>query len=201
MFGMSDDEEDLPSDDEEDERNVVASTIREGGGGAFAATSIDLKRLGMGIAGLDIFDQSSTQRRPSIGSDGASGSTPRTKLSPLIAQLNPFTPPQNLDPLPPSAWDYGTGMGETGFTPRGHEGPMSSAAGLPSDQSGFPEEGNSEGNPDVRHLLVEMGELVCMLQQKRELAITSQEVMPEDLLDRLAHFKELANSKELQCHA
>merc|ERR1719461_1603678 len=94
MFGMSDDEQDLPSDGEDDqlERNVVASTIQEGSGAAFATNMCyepeDLD-LGLGLP----------------GSDGAlsplsAGASPRM-LSPLIAQLNPFMSPPLFN-LPPA---------------------------------------------------------------------------------------------------
>lgn len=54
---------------------------------------------------------------------------------------------------------------------------------------------------DAQRLLVEMGELVVKLQQRQEIGITTQEVSPEDLFARLAHFREVATSADLQCRA
>mmetsp|Transcript_108039 Transcript_108039/g.301266 ORF Transcript_108039/g.301266 Transcript_108039/m.301266 type:complete len:740 (-) Transcript_108039:51-2270(-) len=180
MFGMSDDEdEDIASDDEDDmERNVVASTIQEGNGAAFATICLDPDHLG--LTRLNPLDEQPS-RRPSPASDG-SGASPR-RLSPLIAQLNPFVPapPPSLDlPPPATAW--------------GAEEPRP-ATPEPVDSQG------PAGGMEVRHLLAEMGDLVCRLQQWQGLTITAQEASPDECLERLAHFREVAGSTELRCHS
>jgi len=174
MFGMSDDEQDLPSDDEDDqlERNVVASTIQEGSGAAFATNvCFEPEDLDLGLP----------------ASDGAlsplSAASPRM-LSPLIAQLNPFMSPPLFN-LPPAAGAVdGMSLASCGAEQDAaltHGEPMGAA----------PESGAAA---DVRHLLAEMGDLVCKLQQKQEMAITAQEVSPDELLKRLVHFREVAHS-------
>lgn len=187
MFGMSDDEEDeLASEEDDDmEHNVVANTMKEGGGAAFANTCIDPGRLG--LASLDLPDQAAAQR-PAAGNEAAG--TPRM-LSPLIAQLNPFTPPPRLD-LPPAALGP-PGIGETAVVARGPAEMATTGAAAPVESPGVPQ--------DVQHLLAEMGDLVCKLQQKQELHVTSQEVPSDELLERLAHFRELARSPELRCRS
>jgi len=192
MFGMSDDDDEDPASDDEDEleRNVVASTIQEGGGAAFATATIDPERLG--LAGFDPFDQPG--HRPAAGSELSSSSP---LLSPLIAQLNPFTPPPPLD-LPAPALPRGapaSGLGqELSWEP---DQPGALAAPPEPPGAGGPEAGT--GRPEVQQMLDEMGDLVCKLQQRQELAITAQEVSPAELLERLAHFRDVANSGELLC--
>ncbi|CAE7477588.1 unnamed protein product [Symbiodinium microadriaticum] len=168
LFGMSDDEEEkMPSDEDDVERNVVASAIVEGGGGgafATASTRIDVSKLG--LADLES-DQPGLSRRSSQAS-------PRQRFSPLIAQLNPFQPPPSLD-LPP-----------------GHAAAQSPPA---LDAAGPEEDGVSSGvakADDVGLLVEQMGDLVCRLQQRQDLAIFSEETYPEELLRRLDHFREVA---------
>lgn len=200
MFGMSDDEdEDVASDvPGEMERNVVASTIQEGSGAAFATTCLEPEQLG--FAGLSLLEHR-VSHRPSLRSE-ASSASPRM-LSPLIAQLNPFMPPPILH-LPP-AGSGGLALGLHGAHDavsgvRGPEEAAPIAIAVPPEPTG-----KFEACPvsctDVHHLLAEMGDLVCKLQQKQELAITSREVSPDELLERLIHFKEMASSAELRCHS
>lgn len=187
MFGMSDDEQELPSDGEDDqlERNVVASTIQEGSGAAFATNvCFEPADLDLGLP----------------ASDGAlsplsTGASPRM-LSPLMAQLNPFMPLPLLN-LPPAV---GAVEGMSIATWGTEKDAASAVATMPAEPVGAaPESGAAAGRVDVQHLLAEMGDLVCNLQQEHEMAITTQEVSSDELLERLLHFREVADNTELQC--
>lgn len=91
----------------------------------------------------------------------------------------------SLEQPPPPACSSSAGvpggLGEEG----GGEGPTSSVCGAP------------EVAPDVQHLLVEMGDLLCQLQKREELAITAEEAVAEDMLAKLEHFREVAQSPNL----
>ncbi|CAJ1437894.1 unnamed protein product, partial [Effrenium voratum] len=137
LLGMSDSEEDKASEDLE--RNVVASAIMEGGGGAFSTSRIDAAKLGLPDFESDAPPLS---RRTSERSQAS----PRM-FSPLIAQLNPFQPP-NLD--------------------------------LPEPDPVAQNEEPSAPQDSVSKLVEEMGDLVCQLQQRQELAIVSEEACQEE---------------------
>lgn len=191
MFGMSDDEDEVATDDDDEqiERNVVASTIQQGGG-AFAATSgcaLSLERLG--LVGLDLEPEPLPRPpRQSTGSEAPSCSSPL--LSPLIAGLNPFLSPLRLDLPPPGLAPGQVAAGDADEAPGCFLGPAASDSMIAANA------GSGEAGVDVHHLLVEMGDLVCKLQQRQPLAITSLEVSPEELLSRLAHFRQLGGGGE-----
>eukprot|EP00928_Gymnodinium_smaydae_P074288 TRINITY_DN57351_c0_g1_i1.p1 TRINITY_DN57351_c0_g1~~TRINITY_DN57351_c0_g1_i1.p1 ORF type:complete len:769 (-),score=128.65 TRINITY_DN57351_c0_g1_i1:104-2410(-) len=218
MFGMSDDEDDdeprhtfhAGEEDEDDlGRNVVVSTLEQGGGGgAFAgcaaaaaaaagAGSLDIGGLG-GLLGGE--DADMERRRPSL-------------QSPLIATLNPFSTPPKTSPrssarnlpmpeleLPPAAQsgDY-AGEDSVGCSAMLH--PQSADAFVTGASAGVAATDRSmvvtaadsgAGETPMDRLLVEMGDLVCKLQQRRgELAITQQEVSADELLAQLDHFREV----------
>lgn len=226
LMGMSDDEEaDRESDDEEDndtQRNVVASAVQQSSAGAFiVGPSLAPPSLGLAEPDttLDLgLLAASRSRRPSVSSCEGGGSSPL--LSPLIAQLNPFaTPPlgsRRAPELPwaeelPPAGDYSTGRlfeqgAALGEVSTGGDNSAVGAANSGASTAmthGLVTEDDSEAasaQTDAQmRLLVEMGDLVCKLQERRELSITSLAVSPEDLLSRLAHFRELAGSAELRC--
>lgn len=90
-------------------------------------------------------------------------------LSPLLAQLNPFLSRVQEIQLPPPAAATSAAAAERRPEPA-------------TDTSTHP-------------LLVEMGELVCRLQQRQALTVTSREDSPEALMARLAHFREVADSE------
>merc|ERR1719444_237328 len=79
-------------------------------------------------------------------------------------------------------------------------GALAAAAATPqSEAMGAAPEGCAAANhADMQHLLAEMGDLVCKLQQKQEMTITAQEVSPDELLERLLHFREVADTTALQ---
>jgi len=183
LFGMSDDEgEEASSEGADEEADMVAAPERDGvDEGAFAAAcgnTLDPEQLGLAaLCGPSMGDQRCTVLRPC--SPSMRPRDPPKLLSPLIAQLNPFMPPSRMLDihLPPaeSAHMY------TGLQP-----PMHAQTPTPED------------NMDADQLLVEMGDLVCLLKKKQELAITAQDIRPEELLSRLAHFREIANSDEMR---
>jgi len=116
-----------------------------------------------------------------------------SSTSPLIAMLNPFGYPPSLD-LPPAALgpdsdgggreaDEGDGEGAEGGEGVG----AASTSCAASSQVGC----------DVQHLIEEMGDLMCLLQQQQELSICAQQVQPEDMLERLDHFREVAREARL----
>lgn len=211
MFGMSVDEglasEDEEKEDEELSRNIVASTIHEcGGGGAFASPSyckvgsLDAEKLGL----LDTAELDAVSRRssPQLGP-----AEPPRLMSPLIAQLNPFAQPPSWD-LPPAA------LCSPALPPSAQseaDRDFCSSAGTEPIRLAFPASPDGCASPssppapcllsrersDVQHLLVEMGGLVCQLQQRQDLAITTQEARPEVMLERLDHFREVARSAGL----
>jgi len=191
IYGMSEDEDnsDSNSDSDDTERNIVANTIQaERGGGAFVlqlgAAFLDPEQLG--LASLEV-EADSAQSKPTPAGDSF-GSPPRM-LSPLIAQLNPFAPSWADTGTDAVATEGATTFGTvraSGSPPLGAEDGDSVGPGI------------AEETPESHPLLVEMGELVCRLQQRRSLRITSQEASPEDLLARLAHFRELAHSSDLR---
>lgn len=213
MFGMSDDKglasEDEENEDEELSRNIVASAIHEGGGGgAFASPSnskvgyLDAEKLG--LLGSDTAELDAVSRRssPHLGP-----AEPPRLMSPLIAQLNPFAQPPSLD-LPPAA------LCSPALPPSAQseaDRDLCSNAGMEPTRLAFPASPDGCASPssppapcllsrersDVQHLLVEMGGLVCQLQQREDLAITTQEVRPEVMLERLDHFREVARSAGL----
>jgi len=186
MFGMSDDEDEDPASEDEDEieRNIVASTIQDSSGAAFATACPDDDPESLGLAGLDFLEH-----RPSFASDG-SGISPRL-LSPLIAQLNPFIPsPPSLD-LPPAAVAWGGLVEEQ----------TSQGPGVAGTAETAPVPVAAGSGPEVHRLLAEMGDLVCKLQKRPALAITTREVLPGELLDRLTYFREVGASSELKCHS
>lgn len=232
---MSDDEKSNASSDEDDVRcNVVASAVREGcGGGAFATGPIFENAFAFGgpeILGIDGFDLSGavasrrrtnedaypSRRRASsdcvVGRWGTSQSS--SGMSPLIAQLNPFTP--LTPPLSASAVGYdGTSPpgGELVAVSHGvHEdhvedaGDISNGTGVdcrdahaegPSRGDALEDAMYSDAAGDVDsktdRLLLEMGELVCQFQKREPLSLESEEVSTESLLERLALFKEVAD--------
>lgn len=210
LLGMSDDEEDEQSDSlsgegaehDDMEHNVVASTLLERGDGAFVVSSdcpLNPEQLGLASAlGFSSSSRASPRQDPS---------SPRT-CSPLIAMLNPFVVPPLLE-LPAADMD-GSGNSRLMETEvlgcsnadDGAEAVTGSlaASATAQDLGGGAAEADTEASPDAQHLLVEMGDLVCKLQQRRELNLTLQEVPTDDLLARLAHFRELADSVELQPH-
>lgn len=185
LLGMTDDEDDendaCGADSGDDvERNVVASTLQEGrGGGAFVASS----RTGTSCIGLALGLDSEADAQFNEGMS----SPPARIMSPLIAQLNPFTDMEAFS-LPPAAKE---GLGAEEML---GEAIPDAATGL---TAASPLLGGSfvdppDERPDVQHLLVEMGDLVCKLQQRRELALASEEASPEELLERLSHFRDVA---------
>lgn len=184
LLGMTDDEEEGNDADDVDsgddiEKNVVASALQEGrGGGAFVAHS--RSSVGLHLVGLD-------------AEADAPCSPPARVMSPLIAQLNPFNDLDALS-LPPAATDGPSFLEEA----IGVEvSPVSGAAGSNAASArlaGSKAEEPGDCRPDVQHLLVEMGDLVCKLQQRRDLALASQEASPEELLERLAHFRDVAQT-------
>lgn len=217
-MGMSDDDDaEKESDDEEDtdtDRNVVASAVQQSSAGAFIVGP-SLAPASLGLTEPDnAFDlgilAANRSRRPSISSCEG-GASPL--MSPLIAQLNPFTtPPLGVrrapdlpwaEELPPAAFDQGAEPGDVGTScVLGIAGAADSGIGA-AMIDGLAKEDDSEAasaQTDAQmRLLVEMGDLVCKLQERRELSITSLAVSPEDLFSRLAHFRELAGSAELRC--
>lgn len=169
MFGM--DDEDKSEDEDIMERNVVASAIMEGGdGGAFANLSGQLDAAKLGLGEFDFDGSSQPSSRKASGEENS-----RKMLSPLIAQLNPFLQPPSLD-LPPSAGE-----------PLGPGEEAESLALAQASTSGAAEPAQKA----VHVLLEEMGDLVCRLQKRQELAIVQQEASPEELLHRLEHFREV----------
>lgn len=169
MFGM--DDEDKSEDEDIMERNVVASAIMEGGdGGAFANLSGQLDAAKLGLGELDFDGSSQPSSRKASGEENA-----KKMLSPLIAQLNPFLKPPSMD-LPPPAGEP-LGPGEEAESP----------SLAPASTSGAAEPAQKA----VHVLLEEMGDLVCQLQKRQELAIVQQEASPEELLQRLEHFREV----------
>jgi len=117
--------------------------------------------------------------------------------SPLIAGLNPFSSP----------WMPGLALPPSAIGPDGQRSPDEELDEGSAEPRPCPSEGqlgpavagqSEEDLPDVQHLLVEMGDLVCKLQQRRELSLTSQEVAPEELLTRLAHFREVARAGSME---
>jgi hypothetical protein len=204
MFGMSDDDdaenEEREAGDQEMERNVVASTLSEArGDGAFAGAALSFDSEPLGLSGLETLEQepSRPQRSPLMTS------------SPLIAQLNPFGTPPWAEPqsphgipefeLPVAAFAALSASGEIDPLGKNADQHLASAA----YEVGNPElpsvvRDDSQAGP-VDLLLVEMGDLVCRLQRKRELAIAAHEVTADELLARLAHFQEIADRIELTC--
>eukprot|EP00930_Biecheleria_cincta_P036943 TRINITY_DN25325_c0_g1_i2.p1 TRINITY_DN25325_c0_g1~~TRINITY_DN25325_c0_g1_i2.p1 ORF type:complete len:347 (+),score=78.98 TRINITY_DN25325_c0_g1_i2:802-1842(+) len=169
MFGM--DDEDKSEDEDIMERNVVASAIMEGGdGGAFANLSGQLDAAKLGLGDFDFDGSSQPSSRKASGEEHS-----RKMLSPLIAQLNPFLKPPSMD-LPPAAGE-----------PLGPGEEAESLAIAPASTSGAVEPAQKA----VHVLLEEMGDLVCRLQRRQELAIVQQEASPEELLQRLEHFREV----------
>eukprot|EP00913_Durusdinium_trenchii_P017359 g16325.t1 len=106
-----------------------------GGGGAFAGgCRVDAAKLG--LPDFESDGQPSISRR----SSEALGSSPKAMFSPLIAQLNPFQPPQMDLPEPGDP--------------------------APGDEEGT---GNAESQEaSVAQLVEEMGDLVCRLQQRQD---------------------------------
>jgi hypothetical protein len=100
--------------------------------------------------------------------------TPARRLSPLIAQLNPFLSPPPL--TLPEADELGAAWSAT-----------------PLFEGDRGEEDSSSEHP----LRTEMRELVCRMQQC-QLSLTLQEVDTEELFAKLAHFQEFADSAELR---
>lgn len=183
MFGMSDNggylSEDGEGPDEDDllGRNVVASAVQGGGGGAFASpgtSRMDGFVMGGGLDGLE------------------KDETPVRQTSPLIAQLNPFAIPPSLD-LPAAAVPISASevarSGTDADPPHSGRGDKSTESGARGMQQSVD---SSDVKPDVQHLLVEMGDLMCLLQQQQEVGITLHEVSPADMLENLDHFKEVA---------
>lgn len=197
LHGMSSDEDDdvdeaYESQEEDDddcedlERNVVASVIKGGGGGAFASPGASktgsMEAFGTPSGMLDLF----VEEGPSTSSRLRSRASPLLRpvevtRSPL---LGPSAPPLEL----PSA-AIGDGEGDGGLLPAAGDSFIGDgAAGCSSQQV----------EHDVQHLMEEMGELMCLLQQQQqELAIYSQEVKAEDLLEKLEHFRQVARNEEL----
>mmetsp|Transcript_138062 Transcript_138062/g.349827 ORF Transcript_138062/g.349827 Transcript_138062/m.349827 type:complete len:328 (+) Transcript_138062:122-1105(+) len=217
-------EEEEEEDDHLFGRNVVASVVKEGGGvGAFASPGASKMGITGSLEELDPFSEveaavSSTLRSrgsPLLGpADTSAASTVLSKLtSPLMA---PSAQPPSLD-LPPVV------MGVSCVSPSSigmDASPLGGAsvlvaadggsAGLMTDEGAGVGMGVSAGagataagtlstetHPDVQHLLVEMGDLMCHLQQKQVLAITQQEVQPEVMFERLQHFREVARATGL----
>lgn len=225
LMGMSDEEEaDKESEDEEDndtERNVVASAVQQSSAGAFiVGAGLAPPSLGLTEAdpALDLgLLAASRSRRPSVSSCEGGGASPL--LSPLIAQLNPFTPPLGVRRAPelpwaeelPPAGDYSTGrlFGHGPAPDRLSVGSNDCAVGAADsggsaavmDTAEDDSEAASAQTDAQTRLLVEMGDLVCKLQERRELSITSLEVSNEEMLSRLAHFRDLAGSAELRCRS
>jgi len=197
MFGMSDDE----AEEDEMAGNVVASALEadHGGGGAFACAGRSLDLAGLGLTGVDALEaETKIQRR-----------SPMLTASPLIQQLNPFgTPPWIADrsPSPPlqrmpdlelPAAAVPTGESASELFLAGDLGPlpsneanMSTVAASANDNVG-PEPSHVVPDGPVDRLLVEMGDLVCKLHDRVDLAMATHEVSAEELLDRLAHFREV----------
>jgi len=209
MFGMSDDDDEASASeeedfDEEDEflgRNVVASAIKGGGCGAFASPGASkvgpMEAFASGFGADPFADEASaaSSRRLSRASPllRPVEVTRFSSTSPLIAMLNPFGYPPSLD-LPPAALgpdsdgggreaDEGDGEGAEGGEGVG----AASTSCAASSQVGC----------DVQHLIEEMGDLMCLLQQQQELSICAQQVQPEDMLERLDHFREVAREARL----
>eukprot|EP00929_Paragymnodinium_shiwhaense_P008777 TRINITY_DN112756_c0_g1_i1.p1 TRINITY_DN112756_c0_g1~~TRINITY_DN112756_c0_g1_i1.p1 ORF type:complete len:733 (+),score=154.71 TRINITY_DN112756_c0_g1_i1:138-2336(+) len=218
MHGMSSDEEQqqeededtaseagAPAHDEELRKNIIASTLGEGTGGDGAFADIGAT-LDLGLGGLE----------------GCLDSEPppmKAKQSPLIAGLNPFstppwvdentpwlTAPPTLD-LPPSMEAAAASVFEDGAD----AGPPCSgkesivmksslaASGAATMQAMQDDAVVSEGPVD--RLLVDMGGLICKLQQKRELLVTQLEENPQELLERLQYFREFAESRRAEMEA
>lgn len=225
-----DEEDELQSEeedcDEEDmERNVVASTLQESSAGAFVVSSgrgpLNIEQLGLAAAlALEGAAAKASSSRRSSKDNGSGKGSPRSFSSPLIAQLNPFLSPPPLE-LPAaglstsgaSASGSHRGAGAEGSADAGGDSAQVAEAthASPSASSALPSSGGAlaasaevdaveEANAGAHHLLVEMGDLVCKLQQRRDLNLASHEVPTEDLLARLAHFRELANGPELRPH-
>lgn len=213
MFGISDDDVDSEEgdDDPEDEflfgRNIVASAIQEGGEelGAFASQgvgklgSLDAEVLGLlgppdGGGGGGVAETASTRSSPHLGP-----ADPPKLMSPLIAQLNPFQQAPNLD-LPPPAFDL-VGLSPPADSAAGsssHPGPDPQQLFAADDGDGTPTSGaRAQERSEVQPLLVDMGDLVCRLQQRQDLDITLREELPEDMLERLEHFREVARAQGL----
>lgn len=213
--------------DSETERNVVASTLQESNAGAFVMSSgspLSFAQLGMAAALLEgtmprASEAGSVFGPSSPGSKtGSQAASPRTFSSPLIAQLNPFLSPPPLqlpDAVEPMMGAVSAHSGArvpdidtTGgaSTPHGEAGPGSLTAPLATSAvgSGVVERGADvtvavdQASAGAHHLLVEMGDLVCKLQQRHELSLTQVEIPTENLLARLAHFREVAESSELR---
>jgi len=202
LCGMSDEDEDdeeAQSSEVEEERNIVASTLAESSAGAFVVSS-GCVPPGLACSGdsLEPSPVSPVAARPRM-------------LSPLIAQLNPFgQPPSEEFLLPMGALDAAAAAEARG-APAGAALAVEAVgsgglgvvveAGAEGARAASEAAGATSSAEAGKRLLGEMGDLLCKLQQKRELAITSQEVLPDELLVRLAHFQELARSAELQCRA
>lgn len=208
MFGMSDDERSDPSEEDADEQeidsHVVAATLQESGAGAFiAACPLQSEQLGFAV-GLSLEGGASSKAAASSAVNASVGSEapgPDRTLSPLIAQLNPFLTPPPLS-LPEAendvAYDASKPSSHRGADAEAAEAQAATAAAsagviTSSRCAGIAVEAgeDSEISVDAQRLLVEMGELVFKLQQRRELSLATQEVGTEELLARLEHFREV----------
>lgn len=102
--------------------------------------------------------------------------TPDKRLSPLIAQLNPFLSPPPLEL--PEAEDLGNALDESRD--------IGDTCGLVLD--------GLEDTSDAHPLLSEMRDLIYRMH-KCQLSLALKEVHTEDMLARLAHFKEFASEQ------
>jgi len=150
------------SDDEDDAQNPADDSREQEDDDEFLNRNVVASTLASGGGGAFV-------NTVATGTDVSSPTLrPQSgNVSPLIAQLSPFVTPPTLE-LPPASGEQGDSVDQN--------------SARDSDTC----------SPRLQNLLVEMGDLMCLLQRDQDLYILCERADNSAMLAQLDHFRNLA---------